>query len=160
MEDLLPFVIGLAAFAYKIYSNFKSEQEKARKRDTSMPAEPIDDLYVPEKPAESRKKPVKEPAPFLLEEVVDPARPFEPKYKHIYKEAKVAAPIKEKSSTELSQYGLAVEIPAEEVLQSRKIYERHQHKLERVNHDEELPYEFDMRDAIIKQAILNRPDYL
>ena len=49
MEDLLPFVIGLAAFAYKIYSNFKGEQEKARRRDTSMPPEPIDDLHVPEK---------------------------------------------------------------------------------------------------------------
>ena len=53
------------------------------------------------------------------------------------------------------------ERPVEEVLRSRSIHQQHQHKLELYQEDEEShPYaDFDFKDAIVKEAILNRPQY-
>lgn len=51
------------------------------------------------------------------------------------------------------------EIPAEEVVNSRKIHAKHPHQFEFPKEEEEEKRVFDLREAIIQQAIINRPDY-
>ena len=161
MENIFPFLAGLAYMAYKFYSNYQKEQEEARKRNPSQPyfdnsgethtdwVEP-DPVFVPE-PAESKKA------------VTD--KYHEPRYEPAYKEPKVEKPVREPLYREpISAIPRKVElynpeVPAEEVVRSREIHHPHKHKFVASQEEEEFSSDFDFKDAIVKEAILNRPQY-
>ncbi len=161
MENFLPVVIGLILLGFKIYSNFRKEQEKARNRNPS-PTE----VSLPEMPAPPVEKLPTKPQTILVEEVFDPAHPYEPHYKPVYKEPTVAKPVAEpkyeraKPETIVKER-INPEIPVEEVLKGQAIHQPHKHQYP-LSHEEEeghLYSDFDIRDAVIKEAILNRPQY-
>ncbi|WP_256009477.1 hypothetical protein [Desertivirga xinjiangensis] len=162
MEQFLPLIIGLAFFVYKTYSNYKTEQEKTRKRNISQ-ARPQD----PEaEPLPSKAQDTAKPKPFLYDEKRDTPERYEPQYKNPYKEPMVKPALKEESYQRMQSevYPEAEpyyrEKPAEETIKNRKIHASHKHANAKVKHEEEHPaYEFDMKDAIIKEAILNRPKF-
>lgn len=93
--------------------------------------------------------------------------PYEPRYevpkpeprpKEVYREPRyqLMKPLHVTASD-----GTSPEHAAEEVLRSRAIHARHPHQFE--PHEEETERsayaDFDMEDAVIKAAILNRPEY-
>lgn len=142
MEQFIPFIIAALVFGYQIYANFQKEQEKARKRNPKQPV-----------PGDQR-------------------RPAQPQ----------SRPITEKQATK-TQHHPAAEIPANRAelsgnyesysgMLSEEEYHRQRRKnkaqavqdkrkesfLKEVNIEEERNETgFDLRDAIIKAAILERP---
>ncbi|HWV75088.1 MAG TPA: hypothetical protein VN040_25390 [Pseudosphingobacterium sp.] len=131
METILPLIIAALFFGFQIYSNFKKEQEKARKRDPSQ-------------------RPVGEQPP-AYEERKEWARQLQ------QKEVLV------NETPNVSKYDEFTGV-VEEVEEVRRAKEVHRsYKQSRpfepyVQAVEENPYrDFDLRDAVIKAAILERP---
>jgi len=167
MEEYLPFLIMLVIAGYRFYANFQKEQEKARKRNPGKrtPETQPAAKETWERKIEPHAQTSQNHKPELVEEVFDPAYPYEPKYRPIYKEPMQAPSVKEEkysyataeSAKQAELYN--PEVPAPEVLRNRKIHKTHPHGFVPHVEEEETHYDFDMRDAVIKQAILNRPQY-
>lgn len=161
MENIFPFLIGLAVLAFNIYNNFRKEQDKARKRNPSAP-----ETHHPDSDWKPVKKQRTEPRPELVEEVMDPVYPYEPKYRPVYKET-VPPKITPEPKYETVRYEQVTqenknpELPVAEVKRSRLIHQPHQHQVTLHSEEEEAhPYaDFDFKDAIVKEAILNRPQH-
>jgi hypothetical protein len=133
MEQFLPLIIALIAGVYKLYSNYRKEQEKARQRQGSLGRQMRD-----------RSREAKEtrlPVPQVPEAVAQE------------REQVRREPLQRES---LSRNP---EVPAEEVLKNRRIHKSHNHGNLPKAQKEEPPVQFDMRDAIVKEAILRRPEY-
>ncbi|WP_207531695.1 hypothetical protein [Desertivirga arenae] len=163
MENFIPFLIGIALFIYKVWSNFSKEQEKARKRN------PAKSGTSEKRSVDSKRRqaaaPANVPQPFLIEEVTDTNNPYEPKYKHLYQREKRNSKEYEPKVNELSNKEMQIaregynpEIPAEEIKANRKIHRTHKHGEVSIP-EVENPVEFDMRSAVIAEAILNRPKF-
>lgn len=162
MEEIFPFLVGLAIMAYKIYDNFKKEQDKARKRN------PASGESNEEKPVSVPKQVRGEvkPKPVPMENP-EPVFRYEPEYKTVYHEPLPQRPPREERLEPIKRETMArpssrnPERPAIEVLHSRAVHQPHQHKVELHQEDKERhPYaDFDFKDAIVKEAILNRPEY-
>lgn len=188
--EYLPFVVGIIIAAYKFYSNFQQEQEKARKRNPSLPTNEggADDTSNPQKkqvseprpslppqrpvvswpqsPSVPAPKPQAKPEPVLVRESNNPQRPYEPVYTRDYSEPVYEKPVLPKRSglekpvtpqrVELTHF----EDISDETVKNRNIHAPHKHGMTPLPHeDEEAYFEFDMRYAVIQQAILNRPEY-
>ena len=150
MEQFLPFIIAGGYFAYKIYTNFQKMQEEAKKRNPALPH----DGKGAEKtrangpapstmPKPSSSRPVK-PAPFLVQEVDNPKH-AEPTYKSVYEQ-----PLHEKRAAKSkASRPVKSEIPTRIKLSDKIIHD---------DVSEEV-FHFDMRQAVINQAILERPQY-
>ena len=167
MEELLPLIGAFAALAFKVYSNFKKEQEKAKQRNFSRPEAPKapqTDTWFPSTVDEPE---VQRPYADFEQEVFNPQKPYEPAYpsskaESIEREV-VLEPRYERMRPEhvTTTDGKSPERPAEEVLRNRAIHLPHRHKF--TPHEEESERsayaDFDMEDAVIKAAILNRPEW-
>jgi len=164
MENFIPFLIGIALFIYKTWTNYQKEQEKSRKRNPAKPpvakGQNLPDVRYNKTPASGKK-----PDPFLLEETLDTNNPYEPRYKHLYQKEAVPEKYQEEKSREFAskelrpyQEGRNPEQVSEEVQTNRKIHQPHKHKKVEL-HEEEAAFKFDIRDAVIKEAILNRPKF-
>ncbi len=157
MDNILPFLAALAYMAYKIYENYQKGQEEARTRNPSRPyVKPNEEAYT-KWDDEQTYTPERS---ILDKEPSTPEKYHEPKYKpmiekpyreQIQKEEKVIIP----KVVELYN----PEIPAEEVIRGREIHAPHKHKFVASERAEEKYSEFDLEDAVIKEAILNRPQY-
>ncbi|WP_270088375.1 hypothetical protein [Sphingobacterium sp. SYP-B4668] len=133
MEQILPLLIGLAIFAYKIYENFNKQKEEDRKRNLKRPK------AMPTTPS-----PVQTTKPYT-----PPQPPSPPVFKQSERHLvhKKIEPVS----------NLPKEIPAE-VAQARKQRERTKRlHLDEVGLEREMEVSFDLRQAIIQQAILERP---
>lgn len=168
MENILPFLLAMAALAYKIYDNFKQEQEKAKKRTTGGPDEFMSE-HQKASPTPSKEVTVREikPKPVVIEEEYYPHHPYEPQYRTVYEEQRPVKNYSEPVYRTVKAEPLRVreninpERPVQEVRRTRAIHQPHKHKVvvyteERVEH----PYaNFDLHDAVVKEAILNRPQF-
>jgi len=164
MENFIPFLIGIAFYVYKTWANFQKEQDKARKRNPGK-RDPLTSKR-PSVPASSTPPVTKKKIePFLLEEIVNPNNPYEPKYKHLYQKENVKEKISREAKVELvrMEHTTFSEMKSQEELSAetktnRQVHQLHQHGKTQ-HQEEEVPYTFDIRDAIIKEAILNRPQF-
>ena len=158
MENILPFLLAVAALAFKIYDNFQKEQEKAKKRNPGAPP-----VNIPSpKPSTTVVRP--EPKPVYAEKI--PEGRYEPQYKPVYREPApppvYSEPKIERPKREVPLYreNINPEIPVEEVRRSRALHQAHKVHLKSPSEaEEERMFEFDVHDAVIKEAILNRPQY-
>jgi len=136
METLIPIVVALAAFAFQAYSNFQKEQEKARKRNLGKPsAPPLPEDNAERIPDVSRAKASRQPAPSLPQPV--------PAYHQGYE----------------SYSGF---LDTDEVTRARTLRRSTASPLrveieERVDPERGYHAAFDLRDAVIKSVILERP---
>ena len=161
MEQLIPIIIAAIVFGFQAYNNYQKEQEKARKRNPGQPRQPVAD-----EPASQER-----PAPFdWLEELIGEPRPQQP----------VPAPTRQKSpEIPVVQQEEPSRSDVRDPFQSysgafseeefhRKRRERQQKRTPSkaapvtllVAEEESQPVhtgEFDLRDAVIKAAILERP---
>lgn len=156
----MPVIIAIAALIYRVYTNFVKEQEKARNRN---PAERPGDMPPVSPPAKYEYH----PEPDLIEETYSPERPYEPVYKHIKPEVPVREKYKEVKYQPMVPETVVVnkykEDSAQEVKLGRSIHAPHKHGMRTEQQADELERseyaDFDMHDAVIKSAILNRPEY-
>ncbi|GAA4788186.1 hypothetical protein GCM10023231_15460 [Olivibacter ginsenosidimutans] len=121
METVLPFIIAALVFGFQVYSNFKKEQEKAKKRVQTPPKH----KSIAKGPVSSPTQPVKEKHPVYVQTI-------------------------------------DVKDEAEEVKRARKIHQAHAHAFKRLDpfmldEQQEENADFDLRDAVIKSIILERP---
>lgn len=153
MENLIYILAPIAYFLYQAYQNYLKEQEKAKSRNLSDPSTTNTTGSIPEV-----KKVKTEP---LIEKATE-AKELTPDYmlnkqeereKH-KREQLTYKRLKAPSMRGTDYYN--PEIPSAEVMQSRLTHEPHNHGKLTVIKDETY-ITFDLRDAIIKQAILNRP---
>jgi len=131
MEQIFPLLIGLAIFAYKIYENFNKQKEEDRKRNLKRPAQMQQAAPPPVQKAKSYTPP--------------PPPVFKQPEQHLVQK-------RIQTDTKLSD-----EMPAE-VTRVRNERERVKRlKLEPVALENGEEVNFDLRRAIIQQAILERP---
>jgi hypothetical protein len=153
MEQYLPFLIAIGLFAYKTYANFQKEQDKARKRMESQKNAP--------KPPAPRPSTKANPTPASPSDWSDwpwntPTSPV-PTYTP---PAHVPA-AQSQHMTAYEAYTGAME--ADEVTRIRKAKQQQQRLkasslLTRIEEKpEENSLNFDLREAIIQSAILERP---
>src|SRR5690606_15606316 len=136
METLIPIVVALAAFAFQAYSNFQKEQEKARKRNLGKPSAPP----LPEDNAERnrgvpRAEAPRQPARSLPEPV--------PTYHQEYEGYSGFLDTDEVTRARASRKSMVSPLRVEIA--------------ERIGGDGGSRAVFDLRDAVIKSAILERP---
>lgn len=149
MGEYLPFLFAIAYVIYGFYNNLKKGQEEAKKRN---PAKPWDAGQTPENEEwpwekEVAPQPVRpsytEPEPVLVKEVHRPDH-HEPRYESVYQQPVYAEYVKAKPARKKKSA-----IPTTVTISDRI------NDLDAVD----MVYDFDMRDAVVKKAILDRPQY-
>jgi ATPase subunit of ABC transporter with duplicated ATPase domains len=133
---ILGFVVY---FGFKIYKNFKAEMDKAKLRAEQQKKEQVK--------ANSNIESLKQ---------FDGREHIESKKEEAKQRRNVLDALKSKK-VPLDYYN--PEIPAEEVVANRLIHEPHHHEFKRLELVEKNEFQFDLRQAIIQQAILERPKY-
>jgi len=137
METFIPILIAIVVFAFQAYSNFQKEQEKARKRNLGQPP-------VPPLPEENAERTIIKPEADVQRRSAAPpqrqAQPIRPAYESYsgFMDAEEVTRIKKVRKPTLSS--LRVEVDED---------------MNAVSVKDEVA--FDLRDAIIKSAILERP---
>lgn len=142
MEQFIPILIAAVIFGYQAYSNYQKEQEKARKRNPGQ--RPPAQTQQPRTDFPEFQKPIPTPAD---------ARPS--------RRATAQAPAPARTMDSAYDRYSGVMHP-EEPRKARSLANRYQTNLlkpiEVTDEDEEDgENNFDLRDAIIKSAILERP---
>lgn len=167
MEQFLPLVLALLALGFRVYTNFQKEQEKARSRNISKPH--TTDLELPDSWLPQTGAPKRELYPEVEpQEVFTSEKPYEPAYQSLKAEKPnrehVTEPRYERMRPEhiITTDGRSPEIQAEEVVRGRAIHAVHPHKFTPHEEIEERSAyaDLDMEDAVIKSAILNRPEWI
>lgn len=176
MDNIVVVIAVIAFFLFTTYSNYKKEQEKANTRDPSKaPKEPTSSQ------PSSREVPSPMEIPKWLEEFLPPQPEMKPAPKPIpvpsnehegsidYKPVKyeqVKYVPSELPADLLKEYrNLPEKKEIDELKRSAAIHKSHSHQLKRlkplvlednIQQDIEVPA-FDLREAIIMKAILERP---
>jgi hypothetical protein len=167
MQEFLPLIVGFLVLAFKFYSNFQKEQEKVKKRDFSKPQRPEEDPSDPWFTGSVPEHPVQLPVPETEQEVFIPHQPYEPRYETLRPEKIKREVVKEpryqrmRPEQSITTDGRSPETAAGEILRGRAIHAKHPHKFDphEESYERSAYADFDMEDAVIKSAILNRPEY-
>lgn len=137
METFIPILIAIVVFAFQAYANFQKEQEKARKRNLGQPP-------VPPLPEENAERTSANPGADVQRRTVKPPQSQSQPVRKAYE----------------SYSGF---IDADKMTRAKKVRKPTLSSL-RVEVDEQVDsasagdaVTFDLRDAIIKSAILERP---
>lgn len=156
METILPIIIAIAIFAFQAYSNYQKEQEKAKKRNPGQPRIPDASGEYPFNEHPSMDEPS---IPDYWEERT-PKHVPQAGAQTLKRQQQI--PVKQQIPVQqaFDEYSGVVDV--EEVRRARKARQREviPHRL--VAAEEEDAglagnQEFDLRDAVIKSAILERP---
>jgi len=174
MEQLIPILSIIAYFIYQAYTGYKKEQEKAAKRNPGKPNQPV----VPTKPTPPQRdwleellqpsEPIKEPVKELVKPVAEPTYEqsyTEPAYESSYKREKYVPA--EKPVSLLAEYKRLSTYDEDGTLKrTKKIRSDKRTEIKRLetkaHEDQEIEWEknqfhFDLNEAIIMKAILERP---
>ena len=133
METFIPILIAIVVFAFQAYSNFQKEQEKARKRNLGQPP-------IPPLPEENAERDLINPETEQWEAAVPTQRQSTP-IREAYRNYSGFMDVDKRTRTK------QVQKPA---LSSLRV---------EVDEDTDSAHGagFDLRDAVIKSAILERP---
>lgn len=143
MEKIIYILVPIAYFLFQAYNNYIKEQEKAKKRNLSQPVIESD---IPQTIVND------EPVQFDVKEFLKEKFNIETERKEVIKSQTRSIP-----EYQTKDY-YNPEVPSAEVVENRKIHAPHKHKVVLpVLEVLEKSYDFNLRDAIIQQAILNRP---
>lgn len=140
METIIPILIAIVIFAFQAYSNFQKEQEKAKKRNLGQPPLPEDNADRPIK--EYWDKPIVETLP--TERYPPVASPQPSPAPHGFE--KYSGVMDTGEVTHLRKTHQRAAIPKRLAVNE----EAHAQAASDVT-------KFDLRDAIIKSVILERP---
>jgi len=132
MEKLLPLLIGIAFFAFKTYSNYKEEQEKAKKRRAHVQPNTAAQQVPHDKQTYAQGKQMRA------------------------EQAKIEPTIKEAPVAYKSAFNEVERAKVERLARMKKEDDKKIHKLQ-VEREREIEPEFNLRQAIIQSVILERP---
>lgn len=145
MENLIYILAPIAYFLYQGYQNYLKEQEKAKKRNLGAPHR---------KEITSDEEVISEPMIAKETEAVE----LKPDYKLTKQEERIKQRREELVYEKVSPT-FSSDYYNPEVVTERRIANKNKEKKATlpVNLSYDEDYDFDLRDAIIKEAILNRP---
>lgn len=171
MENFIFVIIGVLFFAYQTYANYKKEQEAAKNRRPSSPrkSEPIQKQGEREAPS-----PAPLEIPRWLESILQPQTEASPKqeqprqfgeYENDYQEyvptelpADLQAEYQNRSDTkEIERTKKLKALPNTNQYEIKSL-EPHTFEEGEEENGSDIPI-FDLRQGIIMNAILTRPDY-
>jgi hypothetical protein len=151
VEKIIYILIPIAFFVYNAYQNFVKEQQKSKSRFPQQPSptytEPFPDDFLGGEIEKDYTEGHFKSTDFLEDKKKELQMRRE-EIKNKQKAAKVA--VKDYYNPE---------IPSEEVIKGKEIHAKHGHHFEFPTQKQEEKRVFDLKEAIIQQAILNRPDY-
>lgn len=143
MDKIIYILIPIAYFFYQTYNNYVKEQEKAKKRNLGQPI------------SENSSQPVvvEQEKQFDVKEFLKEKFNVETERKDVIKSQTKSIP-----EYQVKDY-YNPEVPSAEVAKNRKIHSTHPHKIDLplAQEEEKEGFAFNLRDAVIQQAILNRP---
>jgi len=155
METIIPILIAIVVFAFQAYANFQKEQEKARKRNLGQPPLPEDNADRPITDPQS-------PPPDYPSQTTD-RRPPDTDSRTPIPGALPLPPDRSPATRHRPFEDYAGVMSADEVKRVRKA-RQHRQTIQRLEVEEGgtsaspiEEVEFDLRDAVIKSAILERP---
>ncbi len=161
MKEILPFIFIAAFVILQFIANFRKELKKQKQRTPGIPP-----ANIPAQQAGRKKMANPADKPMLVQEHKPDENTYESAYSREYQEPKyerMKAPelIKENSRGYKPVFAPTYKEPyTDETLKNRRIHEPHRaHKQIKVEGIEEETFHFDLHDAVIKQAILNRPEH-
>ncbi len=145
MENLFYILAVIAYFLFQGYQNFKKEQEKAKKRNLGKPVEAYG---IPEE-VES------EPLIEKRTEAID----LKPDYKLTNREIQLKEKIEESVYKKMDYKSLGDYYnPEKPAIENKPLkVQTKSTEVFKVQHKEDDIIDFDLRDAVIKEAILKRP---
>ena len=151
MEIFIYILIPIAFFLYSAYNNYIKEQQKVK-------------LRIPQLP--KQKNTVAFPDDFVGGEIKEDyteghfqSTSFLDDKKKELQLRRDEVKNKQKAAKEAVNDFYNSEEPVEEVLKGREIHLKHHHEFKFPEIEQEEVRRFDLREAIIQQTILNRPDY-
>ena len=149
METIVPIIIAIAIFAFQAYSNYQKEQEKAKKRNPGQPRAPEESSEYPFDEYPSMEEPSipdywEKPAPQLgpQRNVQTPIRQQPAPTKQVFDEYSGVVDEEKIRSTRRQR----------QVIPKRLVAPEEEGEPSLVSDQE-----FDLRDAVIKSTILERP---
>lgn len=156
METFIPILIAIVVFAFQAYANFQKEQEKAKKRNLGQPPLPEENANRPiidtQPPITDHRPPITDHRP----PITDPRSPT-PNHRPLTPDHPSPTP----GHQPFGDYSGVMDV--EEVRRVRST-RKQQQTIQRLEVDEGVTpitagedVEFDLRDAVIKSAILERP---
>lgn len=145
MENLIYILAPIAYFIFQGYQNYQKEQEKAKKRNLGVP---------PQREITSDEEVISEPIIMSGTEAVE----LKPDYKLTKQEERVKK-IRENLIYEKVNSATSNDYYNPESITAKHNADKNKEKkaLTAITMSYEEDYDFDLRDAIIKEAILNRP---
>ncbi|WP_166332352.1 hypothetical protein [Sphingobacterium chungjuense] len=152
MESIIPVLLVVGGLIYKIYQNYQEEMEKARKRQQNLPKKTAPKTVVTApRTTTAKRREANVPVPPTPKPVYD-RQLGRPKPTKI-----VRKPVEMPEKMVLEQ-----EVPVEVTrLRAQKAKQKSAKKMELVNVTAALPQQqqahFDLRQAVIHAAILERP---
>jgi hypothetical protein len=165
---IIAFII--IGFIYKAYKNFQKESEEAMQR--AKDAEQLQKASEKAKALENQSrnkynKPVGQPfyesiydKEAIKENQSEPV--FESNRQDYYREQAIKKEVRDSKSNKKVPVldGYNPEIPAEEVVQNRRIHQAHKHSVNFPHHKQKhVAANFNLRQAFIYDVILRRPEY-
>ncbi|MFC3198596.1 hypothetical protein ACFOET_13305 [Parapedobacter deserti] len=168
METFIPILIALLVFAFQAYANFQKEQEKARKRNLGQPPLPEDNA---QRPFVDQQPPMSDPGlPYPGHRLPEPERRSSPaEQRPPITTSRVPTSSHRPPGSESHPGSLSERFGRYSgVLDAEKFgrlrQSRQQRTIQRLEVDEGVTtiaasdnIDFDLRDAVIKSAILERP---
>ena len=159
MEKIIFILLPIAYFLYNAYLNFKKEQEKAAKRAAQQPQYVVPNQEIIQKEIKTTPKYYQDP---IRQENKD----YESDITQYLKEKKSERDNINKAAKDINKNNKAAvkdnynpEVPSEEVNTNRAIHLEHHHEFEFPTNLKEEFMDFDLRKAVIYDAILKRPNY-
>ncbi len=160
METIIPIIIAAIVFGFQAYSNYQKEQEKARKRNPGQSRRPEGEEQAPQEHA----------TPFdWLEELIGESRPQQIPAPAPQRPAETPViseeePVRDGARNPYQSYSGMFSEEELHRKQRERQQKRNRPKIAPVNpavsEEGSRPGhtgEFDLRDAVIKAAILERP---
>lgn len=144
METILTILLVVGGILYKIYENYKEEMEKSRKRmqERMKQMQPPAPTPQPQSMKSARKQ--QEARPIVI--------PVERKREDI-----PPIPVYQPEVREIDEVELAHQQRLARQMKQRQAQQQQQQALALVEEHSNIQGEFDLRRAIIQQAILERP---
>ncbi|MGN0020510.1 MAG: hypothetical protein ACI35Z_06935, partial [Sphingobacterium hotanense] len=144
METILTILLVVGGILYKIYENYKEEMEKSRKRmqERMKQMQPPAPTPQPQSMKSARKQQETKPIVLPVERKRDDIPPI---------------PVYQPEAREIDEVELAHQQRLARQMKQRQAQQQQQQALALVEEHSNIQGEFDLRRAIIQQAILERP---
>lgn len=158
IDKIIYILAFIAFFFYRQYMHYKKEQEKTGRKPQQQDFQPSSPQQE-SPPRQPSKSPFEEIfGEWFEEETPQPYQPEKPYREPLPVEERVPAFKEQRVPEGINTETRKVEAPVKEGISPEGRHKLTSRKV--VSHEpERVPFDFDLRDAVIKSAVLQRPEW-